>query len=385
MDKIKRFANMLRSKGVVSKLKEAESDINKYLKPCFKDNSSGDTALILRRWNSYTPALKTTDENSLGGGYFISWHGKGIVIDPGFDFIRNFHNAGFSIGCIHAIIMTHSHLDHISDFEPLLTLLYEYNDQRKRDEKAGKKNEHIEPKYIHIYASLGTLKKCAGWLDFTHLSRKNETMISRIYPLDPFSHKNAFNIPDTDIFIKPTYAKHNEIIASGYSIGLLVDLYGKNSNKEITIGLTSDTAWTKEVEEQFNDCDILIMHIGTVTEKELITYEPYSKHLGAVGCLKFLTNDKSKCKLYLFSEFGEEFRESRREIISTIKGASATPDKCIVADVGTRIKLPEGSLMCEYTNCNEEAMNRDFYEYYGVVKHYCKEHIPYKSKWTVFE
>ncbi|MCI4625117.1 MAG: MBL fold metallo-hydrolase [Candidatus Magnetoovum sp. WYHC-5] len=382
MDRVIRAASLLRSKGVVARLKEAEEDINKYLKPCIENMLLDDFLMVLRRWNSYTPALRTTDENSLGGGYFISWHGKGIIIDPGFDFIRNFHNEGLSIGCIHAIIMTHSHLDHISDFEPLLTLLYEYNEQRRKDIEAGKLSS--KPKYIHIYASPGTLRKCSGWLDYSHTARKGETMISRIYAMDPFSVQMPINIPQTDIFIKPTYAEHNELIASGYSTGVLVDLYD-GDKREVSIGFTGDSAWTEEVSVQYDDSDILVMHIGTVTQRELITLEPYKKHLGAIGCLNFLKNESDKRKMNIFSEFGEEFRETRREIMATIKSVSKRPQACIVADVGTKISLPDVKLRCEFTNCKAEAMPDDYYEYYGIVKHYCSAHVQYKTKWAFFD
>ena len=42
---------------------------------------------ILRRWGSYTPGVI---QRSAGGGYFLNWDGKGVVIDPGFNFLDNF-------------------------------------------------------------------------------------------------------------------------------------------------------------------------------------------------------------------------------------------------------------------------------------------------------
>ena len=61
---------------------------------------------VLRRWGSYTPGVI---QRSTGGGYFLIWNGKGIVIDPGFDFLSNFLRMGGCATDINAVILTHNH------------------------------------------------------------------------------------------------------------------------------------------------------------------------------------------------------------------------------------------------------------------------------------
>lgn len=104
--------------------------------------------VILKRFNSFTPTLshqikyckniqeegETPEQKeeakqiSRGGGCFLKWQGKGIAIDPGFNYISNLAKVGLSIGNIDAIIITHGHNDHYIDLDPILTLLYELND-----------------------------------------------------------------------------------------------------------------------------------------------------------------------------------------------------------------------------------------------------------------
>lgn len=87
--------------------------------------------VVLKRYNSFTPALPRPlqcKDQSRGGGYFLRWQGKGIAIDPGFNFIQNLDVIGLSIGNIDAIILTHGHNDHYIDIDPILTLIYEHND-----------------------------------------------------------------------------------------------------------------------------------------------------------------------------------------------------------------------------------------------------------------
>ena len=81
---------------------------------------------VLRRWNSYTPIIADNYHISKGGGYFIKTAQKGIVIDPGFNFIDNFKGAGHFFAEIDAVFISHAHNDHTTDLESILTLLYKY-------------------------------------------------------------------------------------------------------------------------------------------------------------------------------------------------------------------------------------------------------------------
>jgi len=97
--------------------------------------------LGLQRWNSISPA----EGRSLGGGYLLYRTDKeGVVdlciaIDPGFDFIRNLFHCGFSLSDIDVILLSHSHLDHIRDFESIVHLL-----------------EKLRSRRVNVILSLGT-------------------------------------------------------------------------------------------------------------------------------------------------------------------------------------------------------------------------------------
>jgi len=47
------------------------------------------------------------------------------VIDPGFDFLRNFHDAGYHGREINAVVVSHNHPDHNSDLKDIDDLRYE--------------------------------------------------------------------------------------------------------------------------------------------------------------------------------------------------------------------------------------------------------------------
>ena len=80
--------------------------------------------LVLRRWNSFTPALTSSVNHSKGGGYFFYFScgdkNVGIVIDPGYDFRENLFSFGFRIGDINVVAVSHAHPDHTDSLPSIL-------------------------------------------------------------------------------------------------------------------------------------------------------------------------------------------------------------------------------------------------------------------------
>ncbi|MDZ4196392.1 MAG: MBL fold metallo-hydrolase, partial [Candidatus Izemoplasmatales bacterium] len=107
----------------------------------------GDYFYSFRRWNSYTPILSEYGDDSVGGGFFILTQGKGIVIDPGLNFLQNFRSKSeFSFDNIDAVVISHAHNDHTADLESILTLLYKYNKNLKDENEryTAYINENVE-------------------------------------------------------------------------------------------------------------------------------------------------------------------------------------------------------------------------------------------------
>ncbi|PKP59935.1 MAG: hypothetical protein CVT89_00595, partial [Candidatus Altiarchaeales archaeon HGW-Altiarchaeales-2] len=249
--------------------------------------------VVLRRWNSYTPALSSDIERRKGGGYFLSWNGQGFVIDPGFNFIENFFANGFNISDIDAIFISHSHLDHTSDFESLMTLIFERNDNLPPEEK----------KQIDLFLNFSSLNKFANLLSLDKSAVRKIYIIQPGIPVD-MSGKYGF-------VLTPTKAKHRELWGDEYSVGLIFDLI-ENNKKKFRLGMTVDTGYTGEIGAQFKDSDILIAHIGSIKEKEFdlnlnLNERLYKNHLGLIGTTKIIKD--ASPKLAVISEFGEELEK----------------------------------------------------------------------------
>ncbi len=215
----------------------------------------------LRRWNSYTPIIDSQGTHSRGGGYYLSLGKDGIVIDPGFDFIENFMEAGFKFSHISKVFVTHAHNDHDADLESILTLLYIYNKDAKNeiDKNLGKeltadnmpalasmseeeiyqylvqekgKRYQEQRKTIDLYLSASAFKKHASQLN---MSRKSDY---RVHVVDP--HYQPI-LCEKGIAVSVIPAKHYDLISDCDAIGFIFE------TATYALVYTGDTGFTPSI------------------------------------------------------------------------------------------------------------------------------------------
>lgn len=240
--------------------------------------------LCLRRWNSFTPVIPRPVDFSRGfggihsynsnkcpgGGYFFIWNNKGIAIDPGFDFIRNLYSAGYSISDINAIILTHSHIDHMGDFFSLLTLIYERKDLL--EQLYGEDSEEFKEEFnkIDLFLNIGSMNSFLPWF-----ASQTKDIIRHIHALPRSSkeedpHNFILDVSqEYNIKIEVTKAVHKEISTENWAIGLKFHLPVGADNEQIVIGITSDTISNAHIIQQYSECHLLAGHLGDINFKEI--------------------------------------------------------------------------------------------------------------------
>lgn len=319
--------------------------------------------LCLRKWNSYTPLVNTSDKPRQGGGYFLIWNGQGLVIDPGIGFLRKFFGSGFSISDIDAILLTHSHVDHTSDFEAILTLLQEVNTLRR--------GNGMNPHKPKIYLNIGAASKFMQLLSISY-----ENVQKRIL-LDPGSTNDIFH----GLSVTVCEAHHSDLYApQGKCVGLLFKM--EDEEKSFKLGITSDTGYSGKLRDIYSSLEdsILVLHLGSILEDELRLEGPtervYPQHLGIRGFFNLVYDIHPR--LAVISEIGEELQDCICLLTDNLN--AVFPNTIILpADLGLKIDLsrfgdPIG-IMCQ--NCKEIVNIKDItYSYDSdrqAIKYVCQE------------
>jgi len=331
--------------------------------------------LVLREWNSYTPIIPNVREVDRGGGYFIRHNQKGIVIDPGYNFIENFWRAGGRLHDIDAIVCTHAHDDHTADFEAILTLLHQYN-----------KNSKLEKKKVHLCLSLGAQRKLSGFF-----SLYNDSRIGRIITLNPCHDCQIQQIQlFHDILLTVLPAYHDDAVTMDGSVGLCFSFqWASNPDQEKRhVIITGDTGlYPKKVQKtnggesqseslldlekpemsidkryaeilkalDIQEIDFFIPHLGSIKEYELEipTYNPdeplfYPNHLGLRGLAILM--DGVPFYVGIISEFGEELKEIRCDIATTVQKALHGNKKMIIPGDTTLVcDIEKRMMLCHRT------------------------------------
>ena len=288
------------------------------------------------------------------------------MIDPGFDFIKNFMEEGFTFSQIGKVIITHAHNDHDADLESILTLLYVYNkDVRENivkeliEEALGnnidgqvsmtenelynylklkKEKRYCEQrKVINIYLSTSAFKKHDAKLKL----RQDGDYRVHVVDIDHFPIDCG-----KGVCVIPIPARHFDLISDCDSLGFVIE-----SDKSVLV-YTGDTGYTPEIGEVYRGLRkkyekkehfTMLAHLGGFKMREDNPDEThlrsgeafYKDHLGRNGMI-CLVNDL--CPEYcILSEFGEEFDGLRKDLAQLFTAAFTFPNHkipFIPADIG---------------------------------------------------
>jgi Tfp pilus assembly protein PilF/ribonuclease BN (tRNA processing enzyme) len=321
--------------GVIAAIHEAgDTQYEKYIA---KPNSKRDDTLsILRGWSSAVTLLEGSERRWRGGGYFLKWHGYGIVIDPGFDFLRNFHDTAYHGREINAVVVSHNHPDHNSDLKDIDDLCYELYKRL-----AAKKGSDGQP-YVLLWDQDTNGATKFGFEKPKH--RHEPVVLASGFPQPIDLRDHVAKIP-----VRITPFKVNHGIDVPHAMGMLVELLTKTGKPAMRIGYTADTAHFPDLHKHLLNCDVLIAHISQPSIEELQDASKLKDvHLGYRGTALLLK--ECKPKLALIGEFWAGFTDLRISLVKGLRQRSGV-EAILPAGLAMHLRLP--SLDIECTECGK--------------------------------
>lgn len=306
--------------------------------------------LNLKGMSSSTPILynSTFHTDYSGGGFYVKWKDTGIVVDPGYGFVRNMARYGLTIYDVNVVIITHDHIDHNSDMRQIIDLSYQMHNRGAPQiswyvdaETAKALQLWLEPDAFSLVHNLGCVQDDQDPIQLGAQITLTPFRTRHILKTEP-SNSDALNCDlGENVYVNTTF-------------GFVLDLFEDASSKKpaFRLGYTSDTSFFPGLEKSLNDLDLLVANISSVYSEELVESASQNpNHLGLAGIVSFLMNVKKPPRILALSEFWSGIADIRYDISKYIgeylRLFYKEKDWIIVPlESGTSISLPSGKVQC---------------------------------------
>ena len=307
-------------------LLKRETRYEEYLKRR-PDDPQPDDLTILRGWSSSVTLLEGGQNCQWrGGGYFLKWRGHGLAIDPGFDFLDNFHDAGFHGTEISAVVVSHNHPDHNYDLGSLDDLCYELYRKAPNPAKTLFALDEDTAKAFpdNAPAHRGSVRKLTR-ADFEDQQWRGGARMKLPFTIEHFPVSHG-----TDVL---------------HAVGLRIRLHAEKAGEpDVVIGYTGDGEFTDDLVKQLKGVDLLLAHVSQPDVAEFNDPSHLKKvHLGYNGLIRLVR--ETKPRLTLVGEFWAGLADLRLDLIAGIRLRSGVP-AVLPACLGLRLRLQDFTVRC---------------------------------------
>jgi tetratricopeptide (TPR) repeat protein len=325
-----------------------------------------DALIVLKGWSSAMPIIASVSSDSFGGqpcrggGYFIKASNHGIILDPGYDYLRNFRSVDLHIKEVNAVIVTHNHPDHQDDLTRIADLDYEY---RKNVQGAAEYSK------IHYYLDPDTNRAFARNLEALNADKDLITQVDTMFPYWPIKEGFSFT---------PFKTEHGdgEVVARPFGLVLSLKL---SDGSTCRVGYTSDTKYMPDIANALESCDILICHFSSAKSEEFRdSSRLHDSHLGFNGLRNMVEN--THARLYIISEFWGGVGDQRYDLVEYLKNEFAEKGrkdlKILAGDIGLIIDLKTLGVIC--SGCRKVVSYEDIRtvepsDPFDMLRFYCTD------------
>lgn len=297
------------------------------------------------------PFYLTEKSRQTHGGMFIRWNGKGIVINPGNQFLKNFHEQGLHIYDIDFVIVTDDKPESYADVKEIYDLNYQLN----------KVNQQLQ--IIHYYFNHKAFQDLSRILK-PHFKQERHTLHSLEIFLDsPDVEKielseginlNYFQVSHRDAYMHTREAKDER--KNPLLLGIRLDLKIPGSQAQekasIRIGYVGHTAWNPLLAHHLGSCDLLITGFGNTSPNDFNKISYNQDCLGYYGTYTLL--EEIAPKILLTGEYSgregdirlEVSQKIRSEYLNQVGNTQRQLPVILPADMGLYICLKSLNIRC---------------------------------------
>lgn len=267
-------------------------------------------------------SLLTEDALKSSGGIFIRWNGKGIAINPGKNFLKNFHRSGLHLKDIDYVISTNDDPDTYADIKKIHDLAFQLNTKTP------------ELQIIHYYLNQKAFHQLSGILK-PHFKQERNA----VHRLEWFEGSLEMEKIEICPGICLHYFSWERSAAAPLSLGVRLELtlverstISRTFNLGYISGYCSPFHWVN-----FGHCDALLMGIGKGICKAKLKKTPGSNQNNDI---QSLINEFSP-KLLLCTEFDGFEGDLRLETVRKLReeGSAYSSMAILPADNGLFLDL----------------------------------------------
>jgi ribonuclease BN (tRNA processing enzyme)/tetratricopeptide (TPR) repeat protein len=290
-----------------------------------KDTDAENEAIlaILKGWGSAVPLILGGEGACRGGGYFIKFNDNGVAVDPGHDFLRNFHDQKFHLRELDAVLVSHNHPDHTHDLKSIDDVKYEMWVSSQATSRP-----------YSLVLDNDTATSIEEWTNERKPFRKPPFRVDANRQDKVDLNKEA-GLPFTVESFKVEHAK-DVPNAVGYRVTCM-----KEERPVLTVGFSCDTKYSPELcsDDRLGGCDILVAHMSQPEIPELkdpVNAKFKEGHLGYRGTIELIKNCKPK--LTIISEFWAGLADARILLLQGLRNRCKTAN-ILPGGVGLLVKV----------------------------------------------
>lgn len=295
-----------------------------------------NTLTVLHGWREtgntkLNHMLLPASYRSATGGYFLRWNGKGIAINPGENFLQNFHDQGHHIKEIDTIIVTRDDPSSYADIKAIYDLNYGLNRIAS--------DLHIIRYYLNqnAHRSMATTLK-------PHFKQERNTVFSLDLYVDSPEVESLALSEGVTLNYFPTPAQES-------AIGIRLDLElsdvlrsGTEGKKSMAVSYLSGAPYSPILAHHLTGTDILIAGLGSTSEEDYGKSKYSDSSLGFYGTASVLEDVTPQ--LLIFSELSGKQGDVRMELTRKLRQESTGSTSILPADTGLKIDLESLRVHC---------------------------------------